>query len=544
MGFNKVYKALLEIFPEVDPRALRAVAIEHNKDGDAAAEVVLTEIVPFLKEISRPPSSSSLNSSSPAVADDPNGFILNNDLIETSDSEDEEQNGSSLYAANAGDCDGNHVKVHEGLAGEEVPSENSQEENNTCASTNQDDLAEGIVHARISPDISSGGFDESLDSEIVMAGKTDEGRGNFSTQDKLVPPESPCELVVADMVSSELKYLEPNVSLNTEANKDANRDVHMKDDSSLNTMVTRSNEICRAELLEGLISDARDNKKTLFSAMESVISLMRKVELQEEAAELAEAEAAKGGSAILNTAEELINMLQHAKEENGMRSGEVYGERAVLATEARELQARLFSLSEERDKSLAILDEMHDALLSRLAAAKEKEKIAEKEMLAKEDMARRSLAEQELIMEKVVQESNMLKEMAEENAKLQEFLEGRGHVVDSLQGEISVICQDVRVLREKFDERVPLSKSLSSHQTSCRLASSFYSKSVASGQVDEASDLSGSSERLQISDLLTTTNEQLSAAELPAGANKKALEEEGWEIFENVDYTWKDSSSI
>ncbi|KAG9134010.1 hypothetical protein Leryth_004716 [Lithospermum erythrorhizon] len=529
MGFNKVYKALLEIFPEVDPRALRAVAIEHNKDGDAAAEVVLTEIVPFLKEISRPPSSSSLYSSSPAVADDPNGFILNNDLIETSDSEDEEQNGSSLYAGNAGDCDGNHVKVHEGLAGEEVPSENSQEENNTCASTNQDDLAEGIVHAHISPDISSGGFDESLDSEIVMAGKTDEGRGNFSTQDKLVPP-------------SLWVYLEPNVSLNTEANKDANRDVHMKDDSSLNTMVTRSNEICRAELLEGLISDARDNKKTLFSAMESVISLMRKVELQEEAAELAEAEAAKGGSAILNTAEELINMLQHAKEENGMRSGEVYGERAVLATEARELQARLFSLSEERDKSLAILDEMHDALLSRLAAAKEKEKIAEKEMLAKEDMARRSLAEQELIMEKVVQESNMLKEMAEENAK--EFLEGRGHVVDSLQGEISVICQDVRVLREKFDERVPLSKSLSSHQTSCRLASSFYSKSVASGQVDEASDLSCSSERLQISDLLTTTNEQLSAAELPAGANKKALEEEGWEIFENVDYTWKDSSSI
>lgn len=43
-------------------------------------------------------------------------------------------------------------------------------------------------------------------------------------------------------------------------------------------------------------------------------------------------------------------VLQHA--------GEVYGEKAILATEARELQARLVSLSYERDKALAILDEV------------------------------------------------------------------------------------------------------------------------------------------------------------------------------------------
>lgn len=42
--------------------------------------------------------------------------------------------------------------------------------------------------------------------------------------------------------------------------------------------------------------------------------------------------------------------LQHA--------GEVYGEKAILATEVRELQCRLLSLSDERDKSLAILDEV------------------------------------------------------------------------------------------------------------------------------------------------------------------------------------------
>jgi hypothetical protein len=48
MGFKKVYKALQEIFPEVDFRLLRAVAIEHKKDADSAVESVLTEIIPYL----------------------------------------------------------------------------------------------------------------------------------------------------------------------------------------------------------------------------------------------------------------------------------------------------------------------------------------------------------------------------------------------------------------------------------------------------------------------------------------------------------------
>lgn len=38
--------------------------------------------------------------------------------------------------------------------------------------------------------------------------------------------------------------------------------------------------------------------------------------------------------------------------------GEVYGEKAILATEVRELQSRLLSLSDERVKALAILDEV------------------------------------------------------------------------------------------------------------------------------------------------------------------------------------------
>lgn len=44
--------------------------------------------------------------------------------------------------------------------------------------------------------------------------------------------------------------------------------------------------------------------------------------------------------------------LQHA--------GEVYGEKAILATEVKELQSRLLSLADERDKSLAVLDEVRE----------------------------------------------------------------------------------------------------------------------------------------------------------------------------------------
>ncbi|KAL5062698.1 hypothetical protein RYX36_024435, partial [Vicia faba] len=37
-----------DIFPQVDSRLLRAVAIEHPKDADIAAEIVLTEIIPSI----------------------------------------------------------------------------------------------------------------------------------------------------------------------------------------------------------------------------------------------------------------------------------------------------------------------------------------------------------------------------------------------------------------------------------------------------------------------------------------------------------------
>ena len=59
-------------------------------------------------------------------------------------------------------------------------------------------------------------------------------------------------------------------------------------------------------------------QKTLFSAMESVMNMIKEVELQERAAERAKQEAAMGGLDILVKVEELKQMLAHAKEANDM----------------------------------------------------------------------------------------------------------------------------------------------------------------------------------------------------------------------------------
>ena len=59
-------------------------------------------------------------------------------------------------------------------------------------------------------------------------------------------------------------------------------------------------------------------QKTLFSAMERVINMMREVELQEKAAEEAKQEASRGGLNILVEVEDLKQTLVHAKEANNM----------------------------------------------------------------------------------------------------------------------------------------------------------------------------------------------------------------------------------
>ncbi|MQM19534.1 hypothetical protein Taro_052540, partial [Colocasia esculenta] len=221
-------------------------------------------------------------------------------------------------------------------------------------------------------------------------------------------------------------------------------------------------------------------QNTLVSAMESVVDMMEEVNLHEKEANLAKEAASKAGLDILEKVEDLKEMLKHAKEANNMHAGEVYGEKSILATEARELQARLCSLSDQRYKSLSIIEEIHQTLKARLATAERERVKAEQERLEKEELARKALIEQEEIMERVVQESKDLQREAEENSLLREFLMERGRLVDTLQGEISVICEDVLALKERVDGRMPLGRTLSSSQVLCSVASSTSSRTSAS----------------------------------------------------------------
>ncbi|WVZ98507.1 hypothetical protein U9M48_043938 [Paspalum notatum var. saurae] len=225
---------------------------------------------------------------------------------------------------------------------------------------------------------------------------------------------------------------------------------------------------------EAVKRDLRDwNINDLLPSLELITKMIEDVELLEEKAKVAKHESSVAGTGILTKVEELKEMLTHAKEANDMHAGEVFGEKAILTTEVRELQSRLQRLSDERNKYLMIIEEIHQTLDERLIAAQQEIAAAEKEKIEKEAAAQALLGEQEKVMNSIVEESRKLQKEAEENLKLKEFLVERGQIVDTLQGEMAVICEDVSLLKQVVDDRLSLSKLQRSSMSS--LSSSVHS---------------------------------------------------------------------
>ncbi|KAM7256981.1 hypothetical protein ACFE04_012722 [Oxalis oulophora] len=315
----------------------------------------------------------------------------------------------------------------------------------------------------------------------------------------------------------------------------------------MNIDVTRSTQICDVELLEEIIEDSRNTKKNLVLAVETIMNKIKEVEQQENAAEKAKEEVAEAGLDTLKKVKELKQMLSHAKEANDMQAGEVYGEKSILATEVKELLTRVLSLSEERDKSMCMLAEMHEALDARYTEAVKLVQAFGKEKLEREESAQSLLVEQEDIMEKVVQESITLGQEAEENSKLRDFLIERGRVVDTLQGELSVLCKDVRLLKDKSENRITLSEFLSS-SSSVKTIASDLKKSVSSTSVKSiAPDLkkSASSKEASPAQSLYGHSPKSSQSASVVGESlenrlfedektknvHKAFSDDGWELF-------------
>ncbi|WJX12207.1 hypothetical protein P8452_02729 [Trifolium repens] len=642
MGFNSVYRSLQDIFPNVDSRLLRAVAIEHPKDADMAAEVVLTEIMPSLAKKLLPVTPT--QEMSPRVivnledeSEDEGDRLMHHQLVKGTDVASSSSSSSSPYVVEeikAGDFSSGqglnvsvnspqdtrpivvidledesveeatlaqHQLVEETVAvtGSSLSSSPScstpvqiiKSSDSSCGldlnlALNESTLSNandandkthkfpGLNVEEISWDqlllnnnvngenlASLGVFDVSETWQNFITGEaasmSNTGNRNANNLNEewvdFVPTAEnydasicdtnhrleKCETAFVDLEGSENQTVSqvqghtPNAKDNLQIDFNSNPSTvvgetsHVEDEIDANKALGQYNPACSIDMLEETIEEAKTNKKTLFSSMESLISLMREVELQEKAAELVNMEAARGGSDILDRVEEYKAMLVHAKEANDMHAGEIYGEKAILATELKELQSRLSSLSDERDNSLAILDEMRQSLESRLAAAEMLRKSVELEKLEKERLAKTALLEQEAMMEKVVQEARRLKQDAEENSKLREFLMDRGQVVDTLQGEISVICQDIRLLKEKFDANLPLSKSITSSQTTCILASSGSSNKTSASNA--GSDHSDSSELLMITQAAPIVYE---SEEEKSKAEHNALLDDGWDIFD------------
>lgn len=655
MGFNSVYRSLLDIFPQVDSRLLRAVAIEHSKDADMAAEVVLTEIIPAISKKLLPASPSRdtnprviVNLEDESESEDEGEILARHKLVKSMDvgsssshyvhreiiksassssgpdlnvtvtspqvkspvafinledeSEDEGKrlvqyqpvedtdvgsSSSSLASScsrpvqiikaadsscgldlnvalddstlsNASELNDETSQLlgvnNDGNLTRDISSEISQETSNGFWHEASENFDQGRLVDVIVENLASSGVYHVLETEQInvaeeAASMTNNGNGTSNNLNEewvdFVPTAEDYDATICDtshgLEKSETALIESEdsevqtvsqvqgLTLNAkDLQTEFNTTLNAVDEIDENTTLGQYNPACSIDMLEETIDEAKTNKKTLFSSMESLINLMREVEHQEKLAEQANIAATTGGFDILDRVDEYQAMLVHAKEANDMHAGEIYGEKAILATELKELQSRLSSLSGERDESLAILDEMRQSLESRLAAAEMLRKAAELEKLEKEESARAALLEQEAMMEKVVQESRRLQQEAEENSKLREFLMDRGQVVDTLQGEISVICQDIRLLKEKFDANLPLSKSFTASQTSCILASSGSShKTVASNVGSEHSDSSEVLEITQAAPIVFNGGEEESSK-----AEHNALIDDGWDIFD------------
>ncbi|PWA68154.1 hypothetical protein CTI12_AA310680 [Artemisia annua] len=598
MGFNSVYKVLQDVFPQVDSRLLRAYAIEHSKDVDVAVEAVLVEVIPTLSAETPTVNSPNKGKSILKISEDGGKTGQPQAYMDFAD-------GSSYPVQQSTNADQSSVKDRVArdypefsydmiLREPEVsvplvtyPSLDADNESDdelivlkkrVVNRSNNPDSATSVLVSEMNPNdnhdqgfVKIGGenvasFDKPVVSEAEVSGSS---RNEDTVQlDEAAPAAKDDSYIHLDVDTlSGPEYTqsaftqESNINSSKPASeKDAFAEsFEQEDGSTISSVLTESNQDCSTELLEQIMEESKNNKQTLVLAMNSVVELMKEVEVKEKAAEEVKEEATKGCSVILSKVEELKQALIRAKEANDMHAGEVCAEKAILATELKELQLRLFTISDERNRSLAILDEMRKALELRLASAMEIISQAEQEKLEKEKSAREALSFQENQMEKVVEESKRLKLEAEENSKFQEFLMDRGRAIDILQGEISVKCQDVLLLKEKFDKRIPLSRSLSSSQTSSVLASSgsFRSTTISSpehepetyespkksAELNDSYGFLGRSSRSEAAESPKSPIESVYlpynyayGGENPVDGRKVQMVDDGWELFENGDY--------
>lgn len=213
------------------------------------------------------------------------------------------------------------------------------------------------------------------------------------------------------------------------------------------------------EDLDNFYTAAKLCKENVMKDMEDIALLRQRAEEEELAAQFAKTEAASSGLEIFLKVEDIRQQVSSQKAEYEMRAAEIYGEKSVLAMEAQEVKARLLETQAEQEKALSLLDSIRCSLSERLEKASQEKQSAMEETKMKVKKAEELLASEQASAQKLEQSFKVLEAEAETCKKLREFLIERGNNVDSLQGEMAVLCEDVLTFKEQVDKGIPLSAS-------------------------------------------------------------------------------------
>ncbi|KAK3135587.1 hypothetical protein QOZ80_5BG0420720 [Eleusine coracana subsp. coracana] len=563
MGDHKeVFRSLQELFPQVDHRILKAIAIEHNKDVDSAVVAVLDEVMPSMTDSVG--ALSAHHEAIPFTADSARNLFANSTR----------EVGSSSSAEHDTHVDEADRNVHSAHHTSSVDVETATKENVDSKSyvdgltqmSNHDHVPSfDVVYANLSAksELANSDNESGCDGYPSSVGANDVSSGAMSNEkDALASlPDVPMQDTEGSSVGvSTCKEQKDTSHTDAGYNGQPSGDVvedgdillssrtDMLPDLNLNhfasTTSTHSSHSVSTGSLEDSIAGARSNKNDLLPSLEMVTKMIEDVELLEEKAKVAKHESSVAGNDILTKVEKLKEMLTHAKEANDMHACEVFGEKSVLTTEARELQSRIQRLSDERDRYLAVIEEVRQTLEERLVAAQREIAAAEKEKIEKEAAAQALLDEQEKMMNSIVEESRRLQKEAEDNLKLKEFLVERGEIVDMLQGEMAVICEDVSLLKQVVDERLSLSKLQRSTMSSLS-SSSLHKSGNSSDRTIEAVE---STDKHTIAEAACPVGEDLDGndrtvevpdGDVPAdrGTSKRQdsnSNEEGWDFVDDV----------
>ncbi|XP_020114077.1 CAP-Gly domain-containing linker protein 1-like [Ananas comosus] len=560
MAFKSVFKALRDVFPQIDLRILKAVASEYYEDVDAAVEFVLSEVLPTLSEPTEP--HYNLHVFDDAEHSHSNSGMHGNDKVSGNQSfedgvalvmepltkgknvvRDDDTSATPGWAQLLDNGVRRSFPVEDLAPSNESKLPSTQEVEAYMNTQSESQFVEREPHLVAghkavplqSEPISIGELEASASlSNLINHGEISnkESTNDFKLVDSAVLLEQNFEAETRPISPAfhanvqDILSLYPEMNINSTAQSSAEFESAVKlvctgYDNQSSGVATQSSQSVQVDLLDELISDMTKSKETFGAALESTITKMKEVEIHEEKAKRTKEEAAMADQDILAKIEDLGQMIKSAQESNDKQAGEVNMEKYQLKCQAEELQCRLIDLSAQRENSLLLVEEISHTLDARLAAAKEEEAAAKREVVERQESARRALKEQEATMQNILHELQRLQKQAEENAMLKNLLMDRGHLVEILQREISLIFEDVASLKERVDAPMLLAAS--------NLATAVY---LSENQPNQPT-LSEGAEHHSTSENPMPTNNDLpenKTREISVEDHKASIDDD-WELF-------------